>query len=99
MQYTGESFSEGLESIATPLTQNRIDGRAVEKGEIFPASHNFDIRRKDRIDRLFSAWWVELLRLINQRAMRLRTGKINHYLLFALAFLLLIPLLSLLNLL
>ncbi len=99
MQYTGESFSEGLESIATPLTQNRIDGRAVEKGEIFPASHNFDIRRKDRIDRLFSAWWVELLRLINQRAMRLRTGKINHYLLFALAFLLLIPLLSLLKLL
>ena len=99
MQYTGESFSEGLESIATPLTQNRIDGRAVEKAEIFPVSHNFDIRRKDRIDRLFSAWWVELLRLINQRAMRLRTGKINHYLLFALAFLGLVLLLSLLNLL
>lgn len=99
MQYTAESFSEGLEAIAAHLTQNRVEGRAVEKGEIFPAAHNFDIRRKDRIDRLFSAWWVELLRQINRRAMRLRTGKINHYLLFALAFLVLVFLLSIFNLL
>ena len=99
MQYTGESFSEGLESIATHLTQERIEGCTVDKGEIFPAAHNFGIRRKDRIDRLFTAWWVELLRQINMRAMRLRTGKINHYLLFALAFLGLVFLLSILNLL
>ena len=51
----------------------------------------------DRIGRLFSAWWVELLRLINQRVMRLRTGKINHYVLFALAFLALVFLLSILH--
>ena len=99
MQYTGESFSEGLQSIATPLTQNSGEGRAVDKREIFPAAHNFDIRHKDRIGRLLAAWWVELLRLINQRAMRLRTGKINHYILFALAFLALVFVLSILNLL
>lgn len=98
MQYTGESYSEGLQSIATSLTQNSGEGGAVSKGEIFPAAHNFDIRHKDRIGKLFSAWWVELLRLINKRAMRLRTGKINHYVLFALAFLALIFLLSILNL-
>ena len=40
----------------------------------------------------------QLLRLINQRVMRLRTGKINHYVLFALAFLALVFLLSILNL-
>ena len=49
-------------------------------------------------DKLFAAWWVELLRVINKRAMRLRTGKINHYVLFALAFLVLIFLLSIFNL-
>lgn len=98
MQYSGESFSEGLQSIATPLTQNSGEGGAVGKGEIFPAAHNFDIRHKDRFDKLFAAWWVELLRLINKRAMRLRTGKINHYVLFALAFLVLVFLLSILNL-
>lgn len=98
MQYTGESFSEGLQSIATSLTQNSGEGAAVGKGEIFPAAHGFDIRHKDRLDRLFAAWWVELLRMINQRVMRLRTGKINHYVLFALAFLGLVFLLSILNL-
>lgn len=98
MQYTGESFSEGLQSIATPLTQQSGEGAAVGKGEIFPSTHGFDIRHKDRFDRLFTAWWVELLRLINQRVMRLRTGKINHYVLFALAFLALVFLLSILNL-
>ena len=98
MQYTGESYSEGLQSIATSLTQNSGEGSAVGKGEIFPAAHNFDIRHKDRIGKLFTAWWVELLRLINKRAMRLRTGKINHYILFALAFLALVFLLSILNL-
>lgn len=98
MQYTGESFAEGLQSIATPLTQNSGEGGAVGKGETFPAAHNFEIGHKDRIGRLFAAWWVELLRLINKRAMRLRTGKINHYVLFALAFLVLVFVLSTLNL-
>ena len=98
MQYSGESYSEGLQSIATSLTQNSGEGGAVGKGEIFPAAHNFDIRHKDRFDKLFAAWWVELLRVINKRAMRLRTGKINHYVLFALAFLALVFLLSVLNL-
>ena len=98
MQYSGESYSEGLQSIATSLTQNSGEGGAVGKGEIFPAAHNFDIRHKDRFDKLFAAWWVELLRVINKCAMRLRTGKINHYVLFALAFLVLIFLLSIFNL-
>ena len=97
MQYTGESFSEGLQSIATSLTQNSGQGSPVGKGEIFPAAHSFDIGHRDRIGRLFAAWWVELLRVINQRVMRLRTGKINHYILFALAFLGLVFLLSVFN--
>ncbi len=90
---------EGLQSIATPLTQNSGEGSPVGKGEIFPASHSFDVGHRDRIGRLFSMWWVELLRRINARVMRLRTGKINHYVLFALAFLALIFILSILNLL
>ncbi len=97
MQYTGESFAEGLESIATTLTQNTIEGRAVGKSEIFPSTHNYNIRHKDKIDRLLAEWWVELLHIINKRIMALRTGKINHYILFALLFLVAIFVLSLLN--
>ncbi|MBE6198779.1 MAG: NADH-quinone oxidoreductase subunit E [Rikenellaceae bacterium] len=97
MQYTGESYSEGLESIATSLTQNTVEGRTVGKSEIFPSSHRYAVRHKDKIDRLFAAWWVELLHIINKRIMSLRTGKINHYILFALLFLVAIFILSLFN--
>ena len=99
MQYTGESFSENLESITTSLTQNTVEGRAVSKSEIFPSAHNYHVRHKDKIDRLFAEWWVELLRIINKRIMSLRTGKINHYILFALLFLVAIFILSLFNIL
>jgi hypothetical protein len=98
MQYTGESFAEGLESIATTLTQDTVEGRTVGKSEIFPTQHNYNVRHKDKIDRLLAEWWVELLYIINKRIMKLRTGKINHYILFALLFLVAIFILSLLNL-
>lgn len=97
MQYTGESFAEGLESIATSLTQNTVEGRSVGKSEIFPSAHNYNVRHKDKVDHLFAAWWMEILRQINKRIMRLRTGKINHYILFALIFLITIFLLSIFN--
>ncbi len=99
MQYTAESFSEGLESITDTLTQNTVEGRAVDKSEIFPTRHSFDVKRKDRLDTLFAQWWMELLRIINSRIMQFRTGKINHYILFALLLLVLVFILSLLNLL
>lgn len=99
MQYTGESYSEGLENIATSLTQNTVDGRTIDKGEIFPSQHSYDVHHKDKIDRLFAAWWVELMHRINVGVMRLRTGKINHYIMYALALLAAVMLLTLLNLL
>lgn len=99
MQYTGESFAEGLQAIARPLTHDSCEGSAIGRGEIIPKAHNYDIRHRDRIGTLFSAWWVEALRMLNGRVMRLRTGKINHYVLFALAFLALVFLLSVFDLL
>ncbi len=98
MQYTGESFTEGLQAVATTLAANNVAGSPVGKGEIFPASHEFAAQHGDRIGGLFAAWWVELLRIVNKRVMRLRTGKINNYVLFALAFLAFVFLLSILNL-
>lgn len=99
MQYTGESYSEGLESIATSLTQNTVDGRTIDKSEIFPSQHRYDVHHKDKIDRLFAAWWVEAMHRINVGVMRLRTGKINHYIMYALALLAAVMILTMLNLL
>ncbi len=87
MQYTGESFSEGLENIGKPLMKDVVDGRAVDKSEIFPAAHNYRIRHKDKVDSLLGTWWVKMMHRINVYVMRLRTGRVNNYVTFALAFL------------
>ncbi len=97
MQYTGESFSEGLQSIATTMTHDRGETEAVAHQEIFPSSHHFALRHKDKVETLFTAWWMELMRRINSYVMRLRTGKINHYILMALAFLALVLIFSIFN--
>ena len=95
MQYTGESFSEGLENIGKPLMKDTVDGRAVDKSEIFPLAHRYRIRHSDKVDTLLGRWWVQMMHRINAYVMRLRTGKVNSYITFALVFFVVVLVLSL----
>lgn len=99
MQYSGESFAEGLHAITPSLTKNSGESSAIDKNEFFPSSHSFNTKHKDKIDTLFEAWWVALLHRINSRVMYMRTSKVNYQVLYALIFLVLILLLSLFNIL
>lgn len=99
MQYTGESFSEGLESIGRPLMKDTIDGRAVDKSEIFPLAHKYRIKHNDKVGSLFGQLWVKLMHSINEYVMRLRTGRVNNYITFALVFFVLVLILSLVGIL
>ena len=91
MQYTGESFSEGLEHMANSPTNARSRknryGDAVSKEEVFARPHRFGVSHKDRVDRMVSDRWAYLLQKINARLALFQTGKINHYILHALLFL------------
>ena len=98
MQYTGESFSEGLQSIASSLTKDTGTGEAVDKNEIFPSVHGFEVKHRDKVSRLMNEWWTALLAMINRRVMRLRTANISRYVSYALLFMLLVAVLSILNL-
>ena len=99
MQYTGESFSEGLESIVKPLMKDTVDGRSVDKSEIFPSPHGYRIQHKDRVDSLLAQWWVKMMHRLNAYVMHLRTGRINNYITFALVFFVAVLLLTLFNIL
>lgn len=94
MQYTGESYSEGMENIAKTLIKNTVDGRSVDKSEIFPSKHNYDIKHKDKVDSLLGQWWVKMLHRLNEYVMRLRTGRVNNYITFALGFLVVVLILT-----
>ncbi|MBQ5828717.1 MAG: NADH-quinone oxidoreductase subunit E [Alistipes sp.] len=97
MQYTGESFSEGLENIGKPFMKDMVDGRTIDKNEIFPTRHSYDIRHKDKVDSLLGRWWMALMHRINEYTMRLRTGRVNSYITFALVFLATVLVLTLLG--
>ncbi len=98
MQYTGESFSEGLQHLSNSTSHagshRQRRGGAVPKEDIFAGEQTFGIRRKDRIDRIVSDRWVYLVRKVNARLALFQTGKINHYILHALLFLVFIFLIS-----
>ena len=94
MQYTGESFSEGLENVGRPLMKDMVDGRSVDKGEIFPSEHNYKVVHKDKVDSLLGQLWVKMMHNINGFVMRLRTGRVNNYITFALAFLFVVLILT-----
>ena len=98
MQYSGESYSEGLQRISRRMTRDRKSAFSIGREEIFPAGHDFSVEHEDRIDSLFSAWWSQLVRQFNRRMNRLRTSRVNHYILYAILFFVLVLLLSLLNL-
>ncbi|MBQ6613304.1 MAG: NADH-quinone oxidoreductase subunit E [Alistipes sp.] len=95
MQYTGESFSEGLENVGRPLMKDMVDGRSVDKSEIFPSEHNYKVVHKDKVDSLMGQLWVKMMHSINGFVMRLRTGRVNNYITFALAFLFVVLILTL----
>lgn len=95
MQYTGESFSEGLENVGRPLMKDMVDGRSVDKNEIFPSKHNYKIVHKDKVDSLLGQLWVKMMHHINEFVMRLRTGRVNNYITYALVFLIAVLVLTL----
>lgn len=98
MQYTGESFSDELHSITESVTLDKLNTVDVSKHNLFFSSKNFEVRHKDKFESLFTGWWVGLIRRINSKVDLFVTNRVNHYVLYALGFLVFIFLLSILNL-
>ena len=98
MQYSGESYSNELQRLSRRMTSNSGGTVHFDSEEIFPVEHNFEVKHEDRMDSLFTIWWVEFTHRVNSRLSRIfGTGKVNHYILYAMLFMVLIFILSLLN--
>jgi formate hydrogenlyase subunit 3/multisubunit Na+/H+ antiporter MnhD subunit len=98
LQYTASSFSGNLEKLLIPSKNTERRMKPIDENELFPVRRRYVGEhagmRKGLIDRL--------LREINDKLSRLaifQTGKIQHYVLFALLFMAFILVLSYLNLL
>jgi len=97
-QYTATSYADYIGNLAKYITGTRKHYKTIEKDEIFPAPRKFETHSSDVFeDYLISKPSGKLLKFLDRIAV-FQTGNIQHYLLYAIVFMLLILVLTLLNL-
>jgi NADH:ubiquinone oxidoreductase subunit 5 (subunit L)/multisubunit Na+/H+ antiporter MnhA subunit len=97
-QYTATSYAYNYNHLAKPLLQTKKIMTDIREDEIFPGkrtfnSHSDDIYKKLLIDKPID-WFSGLLKKIAV----MQTGQIQHYILYAFVFMLLVFLLTYFNL-
>ncbi len=96
-QYTATSYADNFVQLSSQLVQVKKDFKAFQIDEIFPQKREFETHSSDIFeDNLISKPSNRILQYLERMAV-FQTGKIQHYLLYALVFLAVIFLLTYLN--
>lgn len=93
-QYTPQSFSSPLNKVVSPLVEQKIDYQDYKEEEIFPSPRTFKTTQTDRIEKYIILKPVKYLLETVPKIGMAQTGRIQHYLIYPLAFLILIALLT-----
>jgi formate hydrogenlyase subunit 3/multisubunit Na+/H+ antiporter MnhD subunit len=96
-QYTATSYADNFAYIAKPIIGNKKVFRKIEERNIFPParkffSHSYDIFKRYLIDNP-----ITLLQEMLKKIAVMQTGQIQHYILYAFVFMLIIYLLTLMK--
>jgi hypothetical protein len=95
-QYTGTSYAANFAELAAPVLNQKVEYREIHEEDIFPSRRTFNYRSGDGFTSLlnkFTAFGMLGLKKIA----RLQTGNIQHYILYAFIFILIIFVLLYLN--
>ncbi len=96
-QYTPTSYADSLLQLAKPALVFHKKYRDIGEKEIFPAPRTFSTEAGDRIEQSTVTKIIDLLVKYLPLAGRAQTGFIHHYLIYPLAFLVIMGLLTFLN--
>lgn len=96
-QYTPTSYADSLKQMVGLVVSSHSTYRPIEPQEIFPAPRKFKTETHDRIEKSFITTLLRLLVEYLPKTGFTQTGLINHYLVYPLAFLVIIALLTILN--
>jgi hydrogenase-4 component B len=97
-QYTGTSYASNFAELAQPLLQSQVEYKIIHEEEIFPESRSFITHPAD-VFRSAINKIIDFIMLVLKKIARLQTGNIQHYILYAFVFIIVIFLLLYLNLL
>jgi len=95
-QYTGTSYANNFAEIAQPFLQSKEEYHAIMEEEVFPGKRSFELRPSD-IFRSALNKMAGFSMLVLKKIARLQTGNIQHYILYAFIFILIIFALLYLN--
>jgi formate hydrogenlyase subunit 3/multisubunit Na+/H+ antiporter MnhD subunit len=97
-QYTATSYADNFVQLTSKIVHVKKDFKDFDEAEIFPQNREFKVRTSDVFeDNLITRPGNKILAWLEKIAV-FQTGKIQHYLLYALLFLALIFLLTFFNL-
>ncbi|MEI7661051.1 MAG: proton-conducting transporter membrane subunit [Bacteroidota bacterium] len=88
-QYTPGSFSANFSELADPILHPEIEYRQIHDEDIFPQKRSFILRPADFF-RSVTGKILDFSMLALKKIARLQTGNIQHYILYAFVFMLLI---------
>jgi len=97
MQYTATSFAYNYNHVAKPLLQNVKIMDEIKEDELFPAERNFESHSDDLFRRYLIDKPVDWVSGLLKKIAVMQTGRIQHYILYAFLFMLLVLLLSFLK--
>jgi hypothetical protein len=89
IQYTGTSFADAVGGLAEPILQTQKIEQVISEEEIFPGERSFTTHPAD-IFRFGLNRLIDFLMLVLKKLARLQTGNIQHYILYAFIFMILI---------
>ncbi len=95
-QYTATSYASNFAELADPVLHEKVEYREIHEEDIFPGIHSFALRPVD-IFRSVLSKITDYSMLALKRIARLQTGNIQHYILYAFIFMLVIFVLLYLN--
>lgn len=96
-QYTATSYADNFAYIANPLLGNKKVFDEIDENDIFPEKRNFATHGYDIFKRYLIDYPVNFIQDLLKRIAIMQTGQIQHYILYAFVFMLVVYLLSLMD--
>jgi hydrogenase-4 component B len=97
-QYTATSYAYNYNHLAKPILQTKKIMKDIGEDEIFPDKRTFESHNDDIFKRILIDKPVDWISHLLKRIAVMQTGQIQHYILYAFIYMLLVFLLTYFNL-
>lgn len=94
LQYTGTSFADNFAGLAQPVLQMKKQTEPMAETDLFPTQALFESKPSDLIQEKLIDAPVEKAAEVLKNTAKMQTGKIEHYILYAFAFMIILFILA-----